>query len=133
MLHALWLPDSMNTGVNSLQLRNPLSRLCLPCQVLLRLAQNLGTIRASEAHFLALNLALVLGAILRISKDQGLDVAASVGRRVGFEVVYLTTVVGAAALELVHKIVSGLFRTSGCPRHENLPDSCNQRIHPERG
>lgn len=61
-----------------------------------------GTISASRAHRIALDLA-VLGVILRISFHQGLDPAASVGVRIGLEIVYFTTVVGTPVLDLMHK------------------------------
>lgn len=60
---------------------------------------------------LALKLA-VLGVILGISFDQGLDPAPSVGIRIGLEIVYFSTVVGALVLDLMHK-----------NRVNNIPDT----------
>lgn len=75
-----------------IHLSNLLSPSPSPLPLASRYSPNSGLNSASRRKRLDLDL-VVLPAILRIRLDQGLDPAASVGVRVGFEVVDLTTAV----------------------------------------
>lgn len=99
----------MESKARSIHLSNLLSPSPPPLPAASRYRPKSGTNNASGTQRLALDLA-VLPTILRISLDQGLDPAASVGVRVGFEVVNLTAVVWATILDLIHRIVLEIFR-----------------------
>lgn len=103
---------AMKSRVHSIHLSNLLSPSPPPLPDAFTYRSKSGIRSASGAQRLALDLA-VLPAILRISLDQRLDPAASVRVRVGFEVVYLTTAVFATVLDLIHRIVLEVLRTSG--------------------
>lgn len=116
MLHVSSLQYAMNSRqyamksrVHSLHLSNLLSPSPSPMPVASRYLPNSGTNSASGTQRLALDLA-VLGSILRIGLDQGLDPVASVRARVRFEIVYFTAVVGAAVLDLVRRVVLVILR-----------------------
>lgn len=78
-------------------------------KVAARLRPTPGANSASAGHWPAIDSA-VLGSILRISLNQGLDPVASIGARVRFEIVDFTAVVGATVLDLVRRVVLVILR-----------------------
>lgn len=128
---ALALAACHEPGVCSMHLRNPLSPSLYT--MLGAASSRPSSDSDSGAHCRALELA-VLGAILWIGLDLGLDPSSFACIGVGFEIGYLATVVGEAALGLIQDVRSAIFRKSECLNrcHEGLPGSCSQRNPPKR-